>query len=98
MALSLILHDLSGLTPDDQKRFFEAIFQIAPGHWQVAPGATLAETGVSPAYLRDHLLKAVPPAQRAGTRLLVTRTSPDTAWHALSPEGEDWLREMMAEG
>ena len=98
MALSLILHDLSGLAPEDERRFFEAIFQIAPEHWQVAKGATLAETGVSPAYLRDHLLRSAPAAARAGLRLLVTRTSPDTAWSDLGEEGERWVREMLAQG
>ncbi|TCZ58766.1 hypothetical protein EXY23_16280 [Roseicella aquatilis] len=96
MALSLILHDLSGLEAEDEKRFFEAIFQIAPEHWRVTEAATLLETSVSPAYLRDHLLRALPQDSRAGTQLLITRVSPDTSWHALRPDGEQWLREALA--
>jgi hypothetical protein len=96
MPLSLILHDLSSLEPDDEKRFFESIFQIAPEHWQVAKGATLAETGVSPAYLRDHLLRTLPPAMRGGTQLLVTHVSPDAAWNALPAVGERWVQDALA--
>lgn len=95
MALSLILHDLSGLGPDDERRFFEAIFQIAPEHWRVTDGATLLETGVSPSYLRDHLVRTLPAEQREGALLLVTRVAPDTAWSALRPDGEEWLRRLL---
>jgi hypothetical protein len=96
MALSLILHDLSALEPDDEKRFFEAIFQIAPEHWRVSQGATLLETGVSPGYLRDHLVRVLPAERRSGTQLLVTRIAADTAWNALPVEGEEWLRDTLA--
>jgi hypothetical protein len=96
MPLSLILHDLSALDPEDEKRFFESIFQIAPEHWQVSKGATLAETGVSPAYLRDHLLRTLPPAVRGTTQLLVTRVSADAAWHALPAAGEQWVQDALA--
>src|SRR3954463_16657322 len=96
MALSLILHDLSALDPDDEKRFFESIFQIAPEHWQVSKGATLAETGVSPAYLRDHLIRALPVPMREVTQLLVTRVSADAPWHALPAVGEQWVRDALA--
>ena len=96
MALSLILHDLAGLAADDEKRFFESIFQIAPEHWRIAPGATLAETGVSPAYLRDHLLRTLPIEARATTMLLISRVSADAVWHAVPPEGETWLGDAMA--
>ena len=98
MSLSLILHELSALGPEEEKRFFESIFQIAPEHWRLAPGATLAATGVSPAYLRDHLLRAVPEQARADIRLLVTRAPPDLAWHGQPSEGETWLREVLEEG
>lgn len=96
MPLSLILHDLSALDPEDEKRFFEAIFQIAPEHWQVSKAATLAETGVSPSYLRDHLVRTLPVAQRRATQLLVTHVSADTAWNALPAEGEQWVRDALA--
>jgi hypothetical protein len=96
MPLSLILHDLSALDADDEKRFFESIFQIAPEHWQVSKGATLAETGVSPAYLRDHLIRTLPATKRAATQLFVTHVVTDAAWNALPPEGEQWVRDALA--
>ncbi|WP_431271635.1 hypothetical protein [Dankookia sp. P2] len=96
MPLSLILHDLSALAPDEEKRFFESIFQIAPEHWQVSKGATLAETGVSPAYLRDHLIRTLPAAMREATQLLVTHVSADAAWNALPAAGERWVRDALA--
>jgi hypothetical protein len=96
MALSLILHDLSGLEPDDDKRFFEAIFQIAPEHWRVTRSSTLVETGVSPIYLRDHLMRMLPVARRADTLLLVTHVSADASWNALPEAGEQWLRDALA--
>ena len=95
MALSLILHDLSALEPDDEKRFFEAIFQIAPEHWRVSDGATLVDTGVSPLYLREHLVRALPDERRSGTQLLVTRLSADSSWNALPKEGEAWLKNAL---
>ncbi|MDO9710326.1 hypothetical protein [Paracraurococcus lichenis] len=97
MALSLILHDLTGLAPEDEKRFFEAIFQVAPEHWPMDRRTTLVVTGVSPTYLRDHLVRAVPAAARPGLRLVVTHVPADAAWHALPPEGEAWLREALAD-
>jgi hypothetical protein len=96
MPLSLILHDLSALDPEDEKRFFESIFQIAPEHWQISKGATLAETGVSPAYLRDHLVRTLPAPMRGVTQLLVTHVSPDAAWNALSAVGEQWMQDALA--
>jgi hypothetical protein len=93
MPLSLILHDLAGLAPDDEKRFFEAIFQIAPEHWRILPGTTLVSTGVSPAYLLDHLLRALPPEARAGTLLVTSRVPEDAAWHGLPAEGASWVRD-----
>jgi hypothetical protein len=95
MPLSLILHDLSALDPEDEKRFFESIFQIAPEHWQVSKGATLAETGVSPAYLRDHLIRTLPAPLREATLLMVTRVSADAAWNALPAAGEQWVRDAL---
>ncbi|MFZ4410674.1 MAG: hypothetical protein ACOYOH_25245 [Paracraurococcus sp.] len=96
MALSLILHHLSALEAEDEKRFFEAIFQIAPEHWQVSKTVTLAETGVSPAYLRDHLVRCLPPALRPETEILVTHVSADAAWNALPAVGEQWVRDALA--
>ena len=96
MPLSLILHDLSALDADDEKRFFESIFQIAPEHWQISKGATLAETGVSSAYLRDHLVRTLPVSVREVTQLLVTQVSTDAAWNALPAAGEQWVQDAMA--
>lgn len=96
MALSLILHDLAAIEADDETRFFEAIFQISPEHWRLSAGATLLETGVSPSYLRDHLLRALPEALRGMTQLLVTRVSGDTAWNGLPAVGEQWLKDALA--
>jgi len=96
MPLSLIVHDLAGLPPEDEKRFFEAIFQIAPEHWRVTEGVTLAETGVSPAYLLEHLLRCLPQGARAGTLLVTSRVPDDAAWNALPAAGETWLREGLA--
>ncbi|MFC7475291.1 hypothetical protein ACFQS7_13055 [Dankookia sp. GCM10030260] len=96
MPLSLILHDLSALEADDEKRFFESIFQIAPEHWQVSKSATLAETGVSPAYLRDHLVRTLPVPMRAVTQLFVTHVSADAAWNMLPAVGEQWVQDALA--
>ncbi|RAI60774.1 hypothetical protein [Roseicella frigidaeris] len=96
MALSLILHDLAALESEDETRFFEAIFQIAPEHWRLSAGATLLETGVSPSYLRDHLLRALPEPLRSMTQLLVTRVSADAAWNGLPTVGEQWLKDALA--
>ena len=96
MPLSLILHDLSALDADDEKRFFESIFQIAPEHWQVSKDATLVETGVSPVYLRDHLVRTLPVSARGVTQLLVTQVSTDTAWNALPAAGEQWVQDALA--
>ncbi|MEN0075134.1 MAG: hypothetical protein AAGC69_12160 [Paracraurococcus sp.] len=95
MALSLILHDLAAIESEDETRFFEAIFQISPEHWRLSAGATLLETGVSPAYLRDHLLRARPEELRSAAQILVTRVSGDTAWAGLPTVGEQWLKDAL---
>ena len=65
-------------------------------HWQVSKGATLAETSVSPAYLRDHLVRTLPADMRKVTPLLVTHVSADTAWNALPAVGVQWLQDALA--
>jgi hypothetical protein len=70
--------------------------QIAPEHWRVTKSATLVETGVSPAYLRDHLMRMMPAARRPDTLLLVTHVPADAAWNALPEAGEQWLRDALA--
>jgi hypothetical protein len=98
MVLLLVLHDLGPEPPEEaENRLFSAVFEVAPDHWRVTPGATLVGTEVSPRYLVDHLRRA---AERAGIapRLLLATPVPEeegaVAAHGLTPEGEAWLREM----
>ena len=95
MSLCLVLHDLGPAPAAAEKVFFEAIFEIAPEHWPITPNATLVATGVSPSYLRDHLLRALKKEDAPGVVLTITRVSADTAWHNLPAEGEVWLREVL---
>ena len=95
MSLCLVLHDLGGAPAEAEKAFFEAIFEIAPDHWCIAGGAVLVGTGVSPAYLRDHLLRALRHQGAQPAMLLVARIQDDLAWHNLPRDGEAWLREVL---
>lgn len=95
MSVCLVMHDLAGVSAAAEKAFFEAIFEIAPDHWQITPGVVLVGTGVSPGYLRDHLQRALAGEGAAPGLLLVTRLSPDAAWSALPAEGEAWLRDVL---
>jgi hypothetical protein len=95
MAMCLVLHDLAGVPAAAEKAFFEAIFEIAAEHWRVTPGAVLVGSGVSPGYLRDHLLRALATQDSVPALLLVTRVAGDLAWMGLPPEGETWLREAL---
>jgi hypothetical protein len=97
MSLCLVLHEFGKAPAAAQKVFFEAIFEIAPEHWPITGGATLVATGVSPTYLRDHLLRALKKEDAPDLMLTVTRVSPDSVWHNLSAEGETWLRDMLEE-
>jgi hypothetical protein len=97
MSLCLVLHDLGDASATAEKVFFEAIFEIAPEHWRVTGQATIVATGVSPAYLRDHLLRALKKEDAPDAMLVVTQVSPDAAWHKLPAEGETWLRDLMAD-
>ncbi len=54
----------------------------------VTDRVTLVATGVSPAYLRDHLLRALKKEDAPDTMLAVTQFSADAAWHNLPPDGE----------
>ena len=58
MPLALVIHDLPAGSAA-VKALFDAIYEIAPAHWPMSEGALLAATGVSAAYLRDHLLRAL---------------------------------------
>jgi hypothetical protein len=95
MSLCLVLHDLAGVPAAAEKAFFEAIFEIAPDHWRVTGEAVLVGTGVSPAYLRDHLLRALKQQGARPAMLLVSRVPGDLASHNLPAEGEAWLREVL---
>ena len=95
MSLCLVLHDLGDASAAVEKAFFESIFEIAPEHWRMTGQATLVATGVSPTYLRNHLLRSLSAEARQGVMLTVTGVSPDAAWHNLPPEGEAWLREIL---
>lgn len=97
MSLCLVLHDLGEASAAAEKVFFEAIFEIAPEHWPIAARATLVATEVSPAYLRDHLLRALKKEETPEVMLTVTRVSPDAAWHNLPPQGDAWLRRILEE-
>lgn len=95
MAACLVLYDLGVASAEAERAFFDAIYEIAPDHWRVAPNTVLVGTAVSPGYLRDHLLHALAAKDAVPALLLVTRLSGDSVWSALSPEGEDWLREVL---
>lgn len=91
MPITLVLHDPDLGGSEGETAFFDAIFEIAPTHWRVRPDTTLIGTDLSPAYLRDHLRRAL---DRAGVPLgllLVTPMDADAAWHGLPPEGEAWI-------
>jgi len=95
--LTIVLHDLGALSPESEKRFFEAIFQIAPTHWRIAGGATLLETGVSPGYIRDYLKRVLQDEAAPDSPLLVLPAGGAPAWHALPPAGATWLEDVLAE-
>ena len=94
MPLLLVLHDLGAPPADAEEDFFYTFFGVAPDHWRLTPGATLARTDLSPGYLLRHLRQT---AQRCGVTprlLLVMRVPEEVAAHGLTPEGAAWLREM----
>jgi hypothetical protein len=95
MSVCLVLHDLAGVPAAAEKAFFEAIFEIAAEHWRVTPGAVLVGSGISPNYLRDHLLRALAAQDAVPALLLVARLADDLAWTGLPAEGEAWLREAL---
>jgi hypothetical protein len=95
MPLCLVLHDLGNAPAAAEKAFFEAIFEIAPEHWPITNRATMVATGVSPAYLRDHLLRALKREDAPEVMLTVTQVSADAAWHNLPAAGDAWMREML---
>ena len=94
MPLALVIHDLPAGSAA-VKAMFDAIYEIAPEHWPMADGALLAATGVSPAYLRDHLLRALKGGGHQAGMMLVTRLGEQAAWSGLPPASEAWLRETI---
>lgn len=94
--LALVIHDLPPGEALDA--LYAAIYEIAPEHWPMTGTAVLAETGVSPTYLRDHLLRSLEVRGQHAGILLVTRLGERAAWSNLPPEGEAWLREAIADG
>ena len=57
--------------------------------------ALLAATGVSPSYLRDHLLRALRAQGHRAGLMLVSRLGTNAAWTGLPADGEDWLRQAL---
>ncbi len=94
MSLALVIHDLpAGSTA--AKVMFDAIYEIAPAHWAVTEGAVLAETEVSPTYLRDHLRRALQVKGEPACLLLVSRIGTNAVWSNLGSDGEAWLRDTL---
>ncbi len=91
MPLALVIHDLPAGSAA-LKAMFDAIYEIAPEHWPMSDGSLLAATGVSPAYLRDHLLRALKAQGQQAGLILVTRLGEQAAWSGLPADGEAWLR------
>ena len=91
MPISLVLHELGPAGPAAEQTLFDAVFEVASSHWRVTPSATLVGTDISPAYLRDHLRRALDGAGAPPVLLLVTPLPAGVAWHGLPPEGEEWL-------
>ena len=91
MPICLVLHELGLAGPKAEQALFDAVFEVSSSHWRVTPGATLIGTDVSPAYLRDHLLRALDGAGAPPGLLLVTPLADGAAWHGIPPEGEAWI-------
>ena len=92
MPICLVLHEFGGDADSAaEQALFNAVFEVASSHWRVTPAATLVGTDVSPAYLRDHLLRALRDAGAPPALMLVAPLAPGAAWHGLPPEGEEWL-------
>ncbi len=91
MPICLVVHELGLGGPGAEQALFSAVFEVASSHWRVTPSATLVGTDVSPAYLRDHLLRALDDAGAPPALMLVTPVPPTAAWHGIPPEGEEWI-------
>ena len=91
MPICLVLHELGRAGETAEQALFGAVFEVASSHWRVTPSATLVGTDVSPAYLRDHLLRALRDAGAPAELMLVTPLPAGAAWHGIPPEGEEWI-------
>ncbi len=91
MPICLDHHELGRAGPAAEQALFGADFEVASSHWRVTPSATLVGTDVSPAYLRDHLLRALADAGAPPSLMLVTPLADKAAWHGITPEGEEWI-------
>jgi hypothetical protein len=94
MPLALVVHDLPAGSAA-LKAMVDAIYEIAPEHWPMSDSALLAATGVSPSYLRDHLLRALRAQGHRAGLMLVSRLGTNAAWTGLPADGEDWLRQAL---
>jgi hypothetical protein len=91
MPICLVVHELGLAGPGAEQALFSAVFEVSSSHWRVTPTATLVGTDVSPAYLRDHLLRALDDAGAPPALMLVTPLAAEAAWHGVPPEGEEWM-------
>ena len=98
MPICLVLHELGLAGPAVEQAFFDAVFEVSNSHWRVAGNATLLSTDLSPAYLRDHLRRALDGAGAPPALLLVTPLPDGAAWHGLPPEGEEWIAAEVESG
>lgn len=94
MPLALVIHDLPAGSAA-ARAMVDAIYEIAAEHWPLTNGALLAVTGVSPGYLRAHLLRAVAALGGPAGLLLVTRLDPDAAWSGLPAAGAGWVQASL---
>lgn len=101
MPLLLVLHDPA---PATEAALTGAAWDIAESHWRPAPNLLLVETGVSAAYLAEHLRAALRRAAAAGggeaaddgQPLLVAECGAAfaTGWDG---EGGAWVAERLSE-
>ena len=91
MPICLVLHELGRAGQAAEQALFDAVFEVASSHWRVTPSATLVGTDVSPAYLRDHLLRALRDAGAPAGLMVVAPLAGQAAWHGIPPEGEEWI-------
>ena len=97
MPITLVLHDPDLGGSEGETAFFDAIFEVAPTHWRVRPDTTLIGTDLSPAYLRDHLRRALDRTGAPLGFLLITPMAAEAVWHELPPGGAEWIESEQEE-